>query len=358
MNLRNLGLTLKSSVGNFLRITSGEMRGHSYIPHPRTIIAIEPITYCNLECTFCTYKLGRRSQAVMAQNLFQDYVDQSVDLGFDAVALTPINGDAFLDKGLDAKLAYLEEHPGVKAIVLYSNFIAASESMISTLLASKKLSLFNISVYGCDEAEFARITGRGAAQFQRLLKNLERLLRGLAQAGTPSAFQFSLRTSRRFRLETAPKTPLTDILLRLKRQGAMVEIQSRCDDWGGLIKEADMEGLEMDLICGELLYKKGACILPFYQIQILADGRVNACACRDIDGELCIGDLRLQSLRDVISSRNPAYTSLIARQQAGDFPQACKGCSFYRSIYDSSIKGASPKGHMTLDEFSEFQKTV
>ena len=44
-------------------------------------------------------------------------------------------------------------------------------------------------------------------------------------------------------------------------------------------------------------YKRGACELLFTKPVILADGRVNACACRDVEAELIVGDIHEQPLR-------------------------------------------------------------
>ena len=57
-----------------------------------------------------------------------------------------------------------------------------------------------------------------------------------------------------------------------------------------------------------------ALTLPFFNVQVLADGRVNACACRAIRGDLVIGDIARQSLAEVLSAANPAYLALIESQ--------------------------------------------
>ena len=60
---------------------------------------------------------------------------------------------------------------------------------------------------------------------------------------------------------------------------------------------------------------------------------MNGCACRDVDATLRLGDIRETPLRDIISSRNPAYMSLIDEQQRGEFRPICRSCDMYSSIY-------------------------
>ena len=352
--LRDCLVTLRMSLGAFVRLNLNRWRGREFVPHPRTMLFIEPVTHCNLGCKFCTYRLHRRPDAVMSQECFADVVNQAAAMGFDRIVLTPINGDIFVDKGIGAKLALLEHHPGIVGVQAYSNFIAASPQAIDDLLAMERLELFNISVYGHDPASFTAIADRGEGQYQRLVANLDRLAERLLTARRPKAFQVSIRAGRDFDLDRAPSSALVMALRRLRDLGVAVSLQSCCDDWGGLIGSEDMRGLDMDLVRGRLLYKKGACILPFYSVQVLADGRVNACACRDIDGQLQIGDLRRTPLADILSDRNPVYMGLIREQQAGRFRSVCRGCSFYRSIHDPAIRDASPKGSWSLRQFKEF----
>lgn len=344
--LRDVLITLRLSAANLVRLNWNRLRGRAFVPDPRTHLFIEPTTHCNLACRFCTYRLHRRSDHVMAAETFARFVGESVEMGFARIALTPINGDVFVDKRVMDKLRHLETVPGLSGFLLYTNFIAASPEAIAELVGMKRLTLFNISVYGHDRASFEKVAGRGADQYRRLVDNLNRLADLLPQAANPAAFQVSIRTGRH--ADFNGPGDLLGAIRRLGELGVPVTRQSRCDDWGGLITASDMAGLDMELIEGRLLYKQGACILPFYAVQILADGRVNACACRDIDGQLVIGDLARNSLGEILSADNPAYVGLIERQQRGDFPPACRGCSFYRSIYDPTIRDATS---LSLDQF-------
>ena len=66
------------------------------------------------------------------------------------------------------------------------------------------------------------------------------------------------------------------------------------------------------------------------------NGLVNACACRDANFTLKIGNIKDNKLRDIINIKNPTYKNLIDRQEKNDFPAVCKSCDFYRSIYQKN----------------------
>jgi MoaA/NifB/PqqE/SkfB family radical SAM enzyme len=354
MRLLNLYATLRLALSTAVHTLVGRIRGHSHVPHPRTMLFIEPTSHCNLECSFCTYRLDLHPRLTMDMERFGDYAAQARAMGFADMVLTPINGDVFMDRTILDKLRLLDAMADGPGIILYTNLIGASAEQLGEILALARLKMFQVSIYGHDFETFRRITGRGEVQFRRLLANLETMAGLVGQGAVPKALSICVRTGRQYRLDRETAGELHVLLRRLTGLGIPVSVQSSLDDWGGLVKESDLDGLDMPLIRGSLIPKNGACIEPFYNIQILADGRVNACACRSVGDDLIIGDLRKDGLKTILSDRNPAYTGLIERQQNGHFPGSCKGCSFYRSIYDRRIRHASPLGSMSLERFRTF----
>jgi transposase len=80
-------------------------------------------------------------------------------------------------------------------------------------------------------------------------------------------------------------------------------------------------------------YKFGACEKLFNSVQVTASGVVNACACRDVDATLQIGNVKTTPLADIVSPENPRYMAIIEQQQRGEFAPICRSCDFYKSIY-------------------------
>lgn len=110
----------------------------------------------------------------------------------------------------------------------------------------------------------------------------------------------------------------------------------------------------MHITSTELVYKHGACVKLFDSVQVMASGVVNACACRDVDATLRIGDARTGRLADILSTRNAEYMRIIEEQQQGRFRPVCAGCDFYKSIYHQRSEYRRSRQPMqTLEQFKE-----
>jgi radical SAM protein with 4Fe4S-binding SPASM domain len=140
---------------------------------------------------------------------------------------------------------------------------------------------------------------------------------------------------------------LVDILKKLKEdKNIPFYFTKQFNNWGGLVTQKNVDELGINIRQTKDVYKKGPCRLLFYKQEIMADGRVNACACRDANATLCIGDLKQTPLKEVLSVRNKQYMQLIEEQQNDKFNAICQSCDFYKSIYQPSHRY-----RMTLEEF-------
>jgi hypothetical protein len=87
---------------------------------------------------------------------------------------------------------------------------------------------------------------------------------------------------------------------------------------------------------------------------VLPDGRINACACRDCQGLLIIGNLKRQRLRSIYSTGNSAYVRLIRSQEQGEYGVLCGKCNMFRSIHKLySTYQYHKKPRLTLEQFFE-----
>ncbi len=306
--------------------------GRVFLPHPRQFLYIETSSLCNLACAFCAYSKKSSPKTTMTNEFFFNVVEQATQMGYDRFGLTPITGDLFMDKHVMEKMEFLEQHPKVACYHFYSNFIIPERDTVLRLSQFDKLHELGISLYGHDQQSFEAMTKGSPIGYRRLLNNLD--------AVYDTAEQFRDRVQLHWRVQSDvrvfdhPESALVDRVRRLKQQkGIAVFFARRYNNWGGMVTDEDVAGLGIEVSAADHVPKNGACVLIFHKQQIMADGRVNACACRDADATLCLGDLRKDSLRTILSSANPTYMQLIDNQQSGRFNPICRSCDFYRSIY-------------------------
>lgn len=340
---------LKRSLGWFLIITANRLRGRSFVPHPQGSLFIETTGHCNLACRFCSYDKEVRDRTVMEPDLFARIVDQAAAAGYRHVWLTPQTGDVFTDKNFLERTRQIESST-LPAYSFYTNLIGASAAQLDALSRSAKLREFHISLYGETQERFQAITQKPAPQFHRLLANLDHLL---AAPHWSAQLKLTLRTGSGFR-EQGWKGPLAERVQALRQKhGAVFDHETEYDSWGGLIGPEDVSGLDMEIHDGAGYYKRGACIRAIGAVQIMADGSVNACACRDPSGTLRIGDARTGSVAEIISPANPRYARLLADMDQGIFPEPCRKCSMYRSVYDHRWTQGAQQPTLTLKAWAQ-----
>ncbi len=304
-----------------------------YIPNITEQIYVEPTSICNLSCRFCGYGRKKTPKTVMAHDRFCDYVNQATAIGYSEFNLTPLTGEVFTDRGLLDKLLFLEQHPQVSGYSFFSNFTLADDDIIARLFDLAKLKGLTVSLYGHDRDSFITITRSSEKVYRRLIANLLALEKRIPSRRF--TLEVGWRSERGFeRTASWQRSELRPIIERFRKtHGVRVRISREYNNWGGLIRQEDLEGLDVRIRRPTDVYKNGACALIFFRLLLMADGRVNACACRDVDGTLCIGDLEEQPLREILSVGNDRYMELIEEQQEGRFRPVCRDCDMYKSIY-------------------------
>jgi MoaA/NifB/PqqE/SkfB family radical SAM enzyme len=323
-------------------------RGREFIPAQRELLCVETSSICNLNCRICGYGKKQSPRLRMPDALFHACIDQAVDMGIQRFQLTPMTGDVFMDPRFMDRLEFLDSHPKVKSYEFFTNFTIPNEARIEHLFGLKKLRQLVVSIYGHDVDSFVAIAQSEPRIYRRLLNNLESLYQRLEQRRFH--LEFGLRTVRR--ISSDSDSDLLRILERFREAGIRTRRSRVYNNWGGLVSNADVEGLDIEITTADAVYKKGVCTMMFTDVQVMATGVVNACACRDVDATLRIGNLKEQPLREIFSRHNQAYMTLVQEQQEGYFRSICRSCDFYKSIYR---KRSSNRGQnsLTLDEFME-----
>ena len=326
-----------------------------YIPNPKEHLYIETSDICNLACRFCAYTKTKRKKQIMETDFFCDIIDRATKFGFYNFGLTPITGDVFTDKDFLSKLGYLEKNPLVNGYSFYTNFTLLDDSVLDKLLKLKKLDTLNISLYGHDADSFVKITKSTPANYERLVANVNYLLKNSDKL--PFSLYFGLRSYNSFDFKTATSELCEAVKKVMRKTNAEFYVTKQFNNWGGYISQADVEGLDITIGDGKVIDKKGPCALIFYKNIVMVDGRINACACRDVDTTMVLGDLKTQSFDEIYSRSNKAYMDLINNQVNGSFHQICETCDFYRTVYKyHPVYRNHSKKPVTLKQFFQSLK--
>jgi MoaA/NifB/PqqE/SkfB family radical SAM enzyme len=333
-----------------LEINVNRLFGREFIPSLPDMLSIETSSLCNLKCRFCAYTKKQSPKVSMKDAFFIDCIEQALDMGYRRFGMTPCTGDVFMDRHLFDKLDFLERHPDVTGYQFFTNFTVPDADDVKRLVRLEKLGHLTISVYGHDLATFIAITKSTEKVYRRLLANLETLYERLDDK--KFGLDFGLRSTRE--LPRQPVSDLLKLLTRFERAGVPVhKSRGLYNNWGGYITNDDVRGLAIDITGTDAIYKNGACAHLFTTVQIMANGIVNGCACRDVDATLRIGDLNEQKLRDILSVDNAAYMGLIDEQQRGEFRPVCESCDYYKSIYH--MRSIYRKSAIPLQSLREFK---
>jgi MoaA/NifB/PqqE/SkfB family radical SAM enzyme len=345
--LRKLKLRSRLTLGNavakhkassagvfFKKLTTSVNRklGRGWVIDPRTLLYIEPSGTCNLGCHFCAYPKKNEGKVSMATDWFKQLIDDAVDLGYCKLNFTPTTGDVFMDKHFLDKLEHVEGLDGIESYSFYTNGILPTEDQFRQVLGLRKLTALTISIYGHDLETFLEMTDSNANSRQRLIRNLSSLLESGHKFG--GELRFVVRTRRHFTGIDKADDEVCRLLVRFRDElGCYVGVNRWFDNWGGLVSQADVVGLDIDVVPEERVPKNGACRLILGANAVRADGRVTACFCRDQDGKLSIGDVNETPLSEILSPNNKQLMKLVEEQERDEFPEICHSCSNYQSIY-------------------------
>ncbi|MDB9776537.1 radical SAM protein [Alphaproteobacteria bacterium] len=320
----------------------------TYVPHPRDVIFVDPTGLCNLGCKFCAYPKLEHG-FTMGVSLFEKIINEAADMGFKDFFVTPMLGDAFMDKTIYEKLSYIENHKKTEAFSFYTNFVLAKN--LEKLFSFKKLKYFEVSVYGINDEDFTFVTTKNKSQFNLFLNNLRELRELVKKGQVSSNLHFSIRTkmnehilklNKKERVEymLSQDGEVVEILNDLKSV-ARISVATLTDTWLGVVTQEDVAPLGLTIQRAGPM--NGPCNLLFGAIQIRYDGTVHGCT-RSVANKLMIGDITKNSLDYILSYKNPKYKGLIESQLKNKFNNACQECAHYRSIYQNFESGAGKYG--------------
>ncbi|MBF0246992.1 MAG: radical SAM/SPASM domain-containing protein [Alphaproteobacteria bacterium] len=341
-----------------LRVYWNRLLGREFVEANKSP-CIEISGVCNLNCVFCAYREKSEAKVVMSTEAFARHVDQLVQLGYGHFGLTPQTGDVFVDKHVADKLDVLEAHPGVTGYEFITNLIGASPETLKHMMGLKKLTRMYISLYGRDADSFQKITDRKSHQFDRLVANLDTLadlspeFQGVLGSFIMTDSDFSWSP---FDAPQGEEPPLLAAVRRLAQSAPRFDWSGNhidFDSWGGRVTQQTLDNLGMGFnLVGPTVPMAGPCSMLFGGFIVLADGKVNACACRAVDSSLVIGDANVQPLAEILHPDNPAYRVILERHRKSDYPDACRDCKIFTSIHRRKRHADT----VTVEQYLEAQR--
>jgi radical SAM protein with 4Fe4S-binding SPASM domain len=285
---------------------------------------LEATNVCNARCVFCAYPQMERPHASMPMELFERVVDEYVAMGGTQVSLTPIVGDPFVDTRVFERLDVLARRAEISSFHFFTNAILMTPAKSRRLLAYGPRLRICISMGGFDRKTWARLMG--VDRFDRVWEHLRVLVEAMALVEAPPRLEVHVRCS-----PQDCRGAAWDELSTWRSRGRVtVGVIDTYDGWAGKIDDTTL--LENGLRPTPPPHRRGACELLYLKPVVLADGRVNACACRDVEAELVVGDVREQGLSEIFAGK--ALVELRARHERGDFPEVCRRCTYYVSVYN------------------------
>ena len=285
---------------------------------------LEATNICNARCIFCAYPQMERPKVSMDMDLFQRVLDQYEAMGGRHVSLTPIVGDPFVDRLLFERLDVLAARLSIQSFYFFTNAILMTPETVERLLSYGSRLRICVSMGGFDRETYDRLMG--VDRFAKVWGHLrEYVERSRAYADRPR-LEIHLRCA-----ETDCRGEAWLELKGWEKEGlAQIFAIETYDSWAGKIDAHDLE--KHGLRATRQVHRRGACELLYMKPVVLADGRVNACACRDVEAELIVGDLEQNSLGEIFDGE--PLQDLRRRHEAGDYPEVCRRCTYYVSVYD------------------------
>ncbi len=285
-------------------------------------LATSPSTICNANCVFCAKKYLKDKVCTMPTDNFKKLIDQYKELGNYPIGTTPTIGESFVDPNFIEKIQYMKDNE--MECSFYTNAILLEKYMEDILNLEIKEIYLDIAdiIPEYDSKVFQIPLGVSKNRLDAILKFLEQI--ELRQSKTKVTLAFrSMRSPK----EIFKDMKDTKFYYYYKRKLIKLSFLQAFDNWGGLIKQEDLLGIQTLKRAPKI--KKYPC-RSLFQISFLPNGNFRLCGCRcltTMKDELVMGNIKDTSLKDIVHSKK--WKDLIDNFE-NDMPKVCRDCSFYR----------------------------
>lgn len=285
-------------------------------------LTVETINICNNDCIICPYSLQRRSKQTMSIELFAKTIRDYVEIGGGNLGLTPMTGEIFLDKFLQARLDLIRSEPSITSVSAISNASTVhrfSDDKLSELLDG--FDRISISVYGLDAEEYEVMTRK--AQYERMVNGIVRIL---ALGGTDKV-SLAIRHLK-VRSPEEVETWLRHVAVLSGVERIQCSWTRHYANWATFDTS---KPLPFDAEWMPMRENAKQCAMPMVSTQVLSDGAVSFRACMDFDADssLMLGNIRDKTLAELLSGEK---VRTLWNWAAKGVPEFCKTCTAHRPI--------------------------
>lgn len=268
------------------------------------LVVIEPYNICNLRCVMCPYPKMTRKKELMSMDLFKKIVDEAKKLGCTRIMLQAYS-EPLLDPFLIDRIRYIKSR-GMKA-GFFTNATLLDEKMAIKILNSG-LDLIKFSVDAGNKEDYEKI--RIGGDWDKVKNNI---------------ISFYKK-----RGELKLKKPRIWIFM-IKQESNEKNIKSHKEFWDEYCDEINISIVDNRAegkISKSFLKKYGRpypCFMP-RDLTILSNGKLVVC-CLDYDGKMVLGDLKTQSLKEIMNSDKFKKILELHMSFQGDKIKMCKNCT-------------------------------
>ncbi len=294
--------------------------------HMPISFGLEISNACNANCTFCAYRFQTREKGIMEMSVFKRAIDQYCTIGGGDLNMTPTVGDPLVDRNLIEKIRYARSKPEINEIWFYTNMIAFDHFDVQEFLESGLTSM-RISTCIKDKETYVKIYR--SPKYEQMIENIITLMTANPSATKPLNVMLFLRIPKPFQ-EVLDSVDYQRVAALFDKKN-IIHLDDEYDSWGGLIDAKDLPAGNQ-LYENKLDQTKEPCSELYRRVNVLFDGTVNNCVCRDLNADMKIGNIYEQSLEEIWNGKE--LKELRSQWHKGVVPKTCQGCQRYVPVSD------------------------
>ena len=293
-------------------------------------IGFELTNVCNANCTFCAYRFQERDKVKISDNNFNKVLKEYVRYGGGNISFSPTVGDPLVDKNIVDKIKQASSYSEIKQISLYTNGILLKKVGFNKILNSG-LTQLSISTYIGSKEKYKKYYG--VDKYDLVMSNVLNIAKINSKLGFPVNITLHLRVD--INNNDWKDNEIFEGISQYIGDDKISYLKEY-DNWGGKIKQYDLPNganIEKPLPLQEKI--KAPCFELYRRMHILSNGNVGCCVCRDIEGEINIGNIEKNNIRDIWQGNKLAMYRERWTEE-GIIPKVCDECTRYEPI-DSYI---------------------